>query len=92
MHPAQKAAQEWEADAIEKCRNDPAVAAAGLCPVCMCSSPCLCDMRAAITEMRTFYEANRRTPFRAEPKSIGSWGVDMDGLMTSLYKIATRRR
>lgn len=33
----------WEADAIEQCRNDPRVAAAGLCYVCMCPLPdCLC--------------------------------------------------
>lgn len=34
----------WQARAIEQCRNDPSVAAAGLCYVCMCKSDpyCLC--------------------------------------------------
>ncbi len=34
----------WEAAAIEKCRNDPRIEEAGLCYVCMCPSPCLCDL------------------------------------------------
>lgn len=33
----------WEAYAIERCRNDPKVKAAGLCYICMCPLPnCLC--------------------------------------------------
>ena len=46
--PITKAMGDWEADAIEACRNDPAVAAAGLCYVCMTPLPvCLCADRCA---------------------------------------------
>lgn len=79
------AAEAWEAAAIEKCRSDPRIAALGLCPVCMCRQPCLCEKKEAIKNMRLFYEKNRDP----EPKLIGSWGVDMDGLMTELFNIAT---
>jgi hypothetical protein len=91
MNPTQKAAQDWEAKAIEKCRNDPQVAALGLCPSCLVPHPCRCERKEAIKEMRAYYEANRRTMFRKEPQLIGSWGVDMDGLMTGLFEIATRK-
>lgn len=33
----------WEAAAIETCRNDQSIAALGLCHVCLCSHPCLCE-------------------------------------------------
>jgi hypothetical protein len=36
----------WEAAAIEKCRNDPSIRAANLCPVCMIDLPvCHCVNR-----------------------------------------------
>jgi hypothetical protein len=98
-HPAKEAADAWEAKTIETCRNDPAVAAAGLCYVCMCSQPCLCKGDRIIREMRAFYEANRRieksspwtgrtTVVREEPVLNMSWGQKGDGLMTGLFKIA----
>jgi len=98
-HRAKQAAEAWEAKAIEKCRNDPAVAAAGLCYVCMCYHPCLCRTSRVIREMRAFYEANRRieksspwtgrtTVTREEPVLNMSWGQKGDGLMTGLFKIA----
>jgi hypothetical protein len=46
----------WEEAAIDKCRNDPNVIAAGQCPVCMCSPPCLCDRDRLLARMREYYE------------------------------------
>jgi hypothetical protein len=41
--PIARASRDWESAAIEKCRKDPALKAAGLCPVCMISLPvCHC--------------------------------------------------
>lgn len=85
----QTAAENWEAAAIEKCRNDPRVAELRLCPVCMVDHPCLCETDRAIVKMRTYYEANRRTLLRKEPEEIGSWGVKRDALMRGLEKIAS---
>ena len=84
---AQKHAQEWEAKAIEKCRNDPRVAAAGLCPVCMIPSPCQCERNQMILEMRKYHDEFQRNPV----SRTGSWGVKIDVLMEELYKIATKR-
>lgn len=87
-------AMEWEADAIEKCRNDPKVKELGICYVCMTGrhdTPCLCDKGTAVQKMRAYYEAHRRTLFRAEPTAKGSWGVPIDVLMQELYNIATKR-
>lgn len=94
MHPVQAINMAWEAEAIAKCMEDPVyrakVESGKWCAVCEMGKPCLCDKNSAVAEMRRYYEANRRTWFRREPKLIGSWGRDMDGLMTELYKIATR--
>lgn len=94
MSEAQKQAMAWEADAIEKCRADPTVARleaeGALCVPCLMPHPCLCDKNATLSEMREYYEANRRTLTRSEPMLIMSWGVKGDGLMTGLYKIATK--
>ena len=95
MHPVQAIRQKQEAAAIEKCRQDPklvAMEASGkFCIVCMMSRPCLCDKEATVARMRTYYEAHRRRwlPWpRREPRLTGSWGRDMDALMTALYHIA----
>ena len=98
MHPVQAAAMAQEAESIEKCRNDPSVAAAGLCPVCMMYLPCWCDRQVTLGKMRSYYEANRRVDkcrtlmcgavAREEPEDIGSWGVKYDALMGKLYEIA----
>jgi hypothetical protein len=93
MNPVQKEAMDWEANAIAQCKDDPELQKLdNWCMSCMMHHPCLCDKDDAVAEMRKYYEANRRTLFRNEPKLIGSWGRDMDGLMTELYSIATKRR
>jgi len=51
--------QAWTEDAIEKCRADPEFMATGLCPVCVCHTPCLCDQAAIVSRMRAFYELHR---------------------------------
>lgn len=98
MHPVQKANAEWEAKAIEECRNDPAVAAAGLCYVCMCPHPCRCEDGVTRQRMRKYYEEHRRidscgswfckTTARDEPAATGSWGTKIDVLMRELHLIA----
>lgn len=40
-----KANGEWERAAIEKCAADPEFMKLGLCPVCVCSHPCLCEQK-----------------------------------------------
>lgn len=46
MNPAKQAMLKWEAEAIEKCRNDPRLKELGICYVCMCEFPCLCQEAA----------------------------------------------
>lgn len=98
--------EQHESRAIAKCMAEPSYAekvfAGEWCAACDMSRPCLCDTDRTVAEMRQFYEAHRRiepgrlerafgAQSRAEPKLIGSWGRDMDGLMSGLYRIATRR-
>lgn len=49
-HLGKKAANDWTTKAIEACRTDPRVAAAGLCYVCMTTlkGGCLCTRFGAI--------------------------------------------
>jgi len=49
----------WTENAIEACRNDPEFMKTGLCPVCVCHTPCLCDQAAIVSRMRAFYELHR---------------------------------
>lgn len=110
MNRVREAAEDWQAAAIEKCRNDPEFMARGLCPECVCLPPCMCADDNTRTEMRAeFNRIMHANPFpqggirwrwfervsRAfksrEPKVIGSWGAEHDGLMRSLYKIAVKR-
>jgi hypothetical protein len=90
-NPIQKAAEDWQAKAIQDCHDEVRSKELGLCPECMCKPPCICDRYAALEEMRTYYEANRRTLTRAEPTATRSWGIPVDVLMEHLFKIATRR-
>ena len=91
---AEKLAADWTKDAVEKCMTDPAYAAevnsGKWCANCDMEKPCLCDQRQAVRKMREYYEKHRRTLLRAEPKLIGSWNRDMDGLMTGLWTLATQ--
>lgn len=103
MNKVKDAAQAWEANAIAECMKDPDYAAkvhsGEWCAACDMQIPCLCTKRDSIQKMREYYEAHRRIETRGwngmwkvereEPKLIGSWGVDMDGLMTELHRIAT---
>lgn len=44
--PIAAAAAQWEAKAIEKCRNDPLFKELNLCPVCVMGLPnCLCTKK-----------------------------------------------
>lgn len=99
MSKAEQFAENWTANAIEECRNDPTLAAmeasGELCITCMCSHPCICDNRQIVADMRRWYESHRvsrgffdrpKTEI-VEPKLIGSWGRNMDGLMTGLLNI-----
>ena len=92
MNPIQKAAQEWEADAINKNRANPQLAKketdGDLCIPCMMPHPCICDWRRTLPKMRDFYEKNRRSLLRSEPVLKLNWGEKGDGLMDGLYKIA----
>lgn len=104
-NPIKTAAENWEAKAIASCMADPAYAAkvesGDWCAACDMGRPCLCDGDRAVKKMRAYYEANRRiekttffggtTIVRAEPTSVGSWGVIHDAFMEELYKIATEK-
>ncbi len=93
IHPVQKAADDWQQQAIAMCMEEPAyeakVRSGRWCASCDMSRPCLCDRDMAVRKMRKYYEANRRTLLRSEPTRTGSWGVKVDVLMEELYKIAT---
>lgn len=82
------AAAAWEAEAIEKCRNDPNVIAAGLCPVCMCDHPCICDEDIIVREMRAYFDRNPKgDKTRAEAVSWGA-GEPIAELIRGLLHIA----
>lgn len=91
--PIHKATTEWQANAVEKCMEDPAYAekvySGEWCAECDMSRPCHCDMDRAVRKMREYYEHNRRTLLRPEPTETRSWGIKVDVLMEELYKIAT---
>lgn len=94
VNPVKVANQAWEAAAIEKCRNDPKVAELGLCPVCMCATPCLCDRAVVIEKMRRYYNAytkfwRGRTYTNKRPGYLSLGYTDSaDELVDSLYRIA----
>lgn len=85
VNPVHKAAMDWEAGAIEKARNDPRTAELGLCPVCMCSSPCICEKNRIADKMLAHWKAHPKGNIESA-KSV-SWGAGK--LMLDLYKIAT---
>jgi len=89
-NPIAQRAAEWEAEAVAKCAEQKdELDAMGLCYVCMCNYPCLCDDRKIVDRMYAYYDRNRRGDFE-QAKTV-SWGAGnpIRELLLNLMIIAT---
>lgn len=76
INPIVQAAADWEAEAIEQCRNDPALMKRlnelDICVVCMVKRPCLCE-RKRIKELEIKQPQRLQQMKRIWKNEVSGW-------------------